>query len=223
MRPDDGTPDHTFAGLSQRVRFKRFSLSQNLQVDRNPESNRWVVTRAQARASLPIAGRGDFHAGYTLRQPYQFGRSIDVIPFRRDHVTAGLTLWVGRSTFNADVATAEQDGRARYYNFSSSLTLPTSGVLGLDLMVAGSYWTEAANRGLLLAPTLGRSIGGMRTRITYQFYQSQSEQATIVSHAADLSLSFPLASQIRSTVRARISVGDKLSSTGLYTSLWVPF
>jgi len=223
VRPDDGTPDHTFVGLSQRVRVKRFSLSQNLQVDRNPESDRWVVTRAQARASIPIGGRGDFHAGYTLRQPYQFGRSVDVIPFRRDHVTAGLTVWVGRGTLNADVATADQDGRARYYNFSSSLRFPTTGFLGLDLMVAGSYWTEAANRGVLLSPTLGRSIGGMRTRINYQYYRSQSEQATIVSHAADLSLSFPLANQIRSTVRARISIGDKLSSTGIYTSLWVPF
>jgi len=223
VRPDDGTPEHTFAGLSQRARVKRFSVSQNLQVDQNPESGRWVVTRAQARASVPIGRRGDFHAGYTLRQPYQFGRSIDIIPFRRDHITAGLTIWAGRNTLNTDVGTADQAGRARYYNVSSSLRLPATGFLGLDLMVAGSYWTEAADRGLLLSPTFSRSIGGVRTRVNYQYYRSQSERATIVSHAADLSLSFSLVNQIRSTIRARISQGDKLTSTGIYTSLWVPF
>ncbi len=222
-RPDNGTPVHTYAGLSQRVRVRRFVLTQHLQVDRNPESGRWVVTRAQARASVPLGRRADVHAGYTVRQPYQFGRSTDIIPFRRDHVTAGVTVGVGRGTLNADVATAHQDGRPRYYNVTSSVAFPTTGVLGLDLMVAGSYWGEATYHGVLVSPTLGRSFGRMRTRVTYQYYRSESDQAMIVSHAADLSVSMPLASGVRSTVRARVSQGDNLTSTGVYMSLWMAF
>jgi len=222
VRPEDGTPDHTF-GLSQRVRVNRFSLSQNLQVDRNPESDRWVVTRAQARASVPLGTRADFHAGYTLRQPYQFGRSIDVILFRRDHINAGLTFWVGSGTVSADVSTADQEGQGRYYNYSSSLSFPRTGLLGFGVSVAGSYWTEDTNRGLLLSPVLSRSFGVVQSRLTYQYYRSETERNTITSHAADVSLSFPLSARIRSTLRARVSQGDNLSSTGLYTSLWVAF
>jgi hypothetical protein len=223
VRSDDGTPHHTFVGLSQRVRVRRFSLSQNLQVDRNPESDRWVVTRAQARASVPLGKRADFHAGYTLRQPYQFGRSMDVIPFRRDHVNVGLTFWVGNGTVSADVSAADQEGQARYYNYSSSLSFPRTGVWGLSVSVAGSYWTEDTNKGLLLSPVLSRSFGVLRSRLNYQYYRSETERYTITSHAADVSLSFPLSARIRSTLRARVSQGDNLSSTGLYTSLWMAF
>jgi hypothetical protein len=89
--------------------------------------------------------------------------------------------------------------------------------------VAGSYWTEDTNKGLLLSPVLSRSFGVLRSRLNYQYYRSETERYTITSHAADVSLSFPLSARIRSTLRARVSQGDNLSSTGLYTSLWMAF
>ena len=88
---------------------------------------------------------------------------------------------------------------------------------------AARYGDVGTVRSLYLSPGLTRGFGSVHTRASYQLYRTETLAAQVLKHAGDLSMSFPLVGRMFGSVRGRHQWGAHLTSTALYTSLWMSF
>lgn len=223
VRPRDDRPVHTFAGLDHGVRWRGARLDQTLQVDRDPATGSWVVSRLLLRGTVPLLDGVQAHARYSLRQPYSLWRTDRVFADRRDELGGGLYLCLGPATVTTDVRASRWAGGRDSYSGSASLRLPQTRLLDLGFAASASYWTSDDRRALHLAPGLSRSFGAVRTRLAYRYYRTVSPFRTLTTHAADLSVSVPLGDRLRASMHARSRYGGQLSSYSLFTTLWTTF
>lgn len=219
----DSVPDHTYAGWSQDIRIGRVSVSHSLQVDRNPESDRWVVSRLLTRMTLRVGDGGALYAGYARRSPYLLGPSTSVFSHVRDHLSGGATLWLGGGSLGVDVSTSQQDGLPTYWAYNASAMVLRSPLWGLGWSVNATYWREEQRHGLLLSPTVSRRVGLGDVRLRYQYYRTDTMDRPETSHSVDLGTTFPLGPRTQATLRGQFRTGDYLSSTGLYAGLSYAF
>ena len=77
-------------GLTHRLNWSALSSHSRLEVDRDPESGAWVVTRLSGRVSASIVNSLEAHGRYDVGRPYSMYRAFDVISYRRDRMTVGL-------------------------------------------------------------------------------------------------------------------------------------
>lgn len=222
-RPRDSLPVHTYAGWSQYLRVRRLRLAHDLQVDRDQERDRWVVTRLNGSASLPLAPGLELRARVSRAEPFAFWRTDQLFPFRRDQGSLGLAFWSPRVNGSADVAAHRSSGGDWGWTYSGALGLPRTAVLGLGWSAAGSYWTQGPTSGLHLASGLSRSVGAAVWRAGYQYDRWDAGVTPVVTHAADLSLSFPLARRTYADLRGRVQRGANLTTQGLFLGLWTAF
>lgn len=233
VRPRNGLFDHTFLGWSQRLRIRRFQLSHDVQVDRHPQTDKWVVTRLHVRTSLPLVGGLSVHGRLAVRQPYSLWSTQDVIALRRDQATVGLSYWGPGGSLNLDVTANRFDlQRDLSYTYASSFNITRTPVLGFGLSGAASYWRQDATRSLYLTSGVNRAFGRLQTRASYQLYRTESTTDNVLTgsatnrfqtHAVHFSLSLPLARRVYSTAQARSQWGENLVTTSLYMSLWTSF
>jgi len=221
--PEDSVPEHTYFGWSQDIRLRSFSVSHSLQVDRNPESARWAVSRLLTRVTLRLGNSGTLYAGYGRRHPYILGPTTDVFSHLRNRINGGATLWLGGGSLGVDVSTSQQDGLPTYWAYTGSAMVLRSPLWGLGLSANATYWREDLSHGLLLAPSVSRQIGLGDVRLRYQFYRTRTGDRSETSHALDLGTTFPLGSRTQATLRGQFRTGDYLSSTGLYAGVWYSF
>jgi len=221
----DTTPAHSFVGWALDGYFGRTSFSTSIQVDNNPDSDNPSVTRLLGRLSVPTGRHLILRAGASLRQPYQLGPATDVIPFRRDRANGGLTILAGGVNLNADVTWNQQQGLSSFLSYSGSFYAPRT-VAELGLGLSGSYWSDdggAGEQGLALSARLNRRFGTLDAGLGYQYYASEILGREDVSHLFDLRLTLPLSRSTRASLRARTRRGDRLSSGGLFASIWWAF
>lgn len=221
--PTDTTPVHTLAGVAQDLRAGRLGLTNTIQVDRNPESGRWVVTQFLGRLSTQVGRAGTVYAGYTIRQPYLLGPVTSVIPFRRDQVNAGFSVWSGLTSVYADVSTSRQPGLSDQWAVSASASRRSSRVGGVGGALSATWWTDSQSDGLLLSPSVTRRFGSTDLDLTYQFYRSAFSGTTTLSHAVELAARMPLGARTQFSARLRQQVGRFLQSSGVSAGLWYSF
>lgn len=222
VMPRDSSPDHTFAGWSQVVWTGRLSFSHNLQVDRNPASGNWNVTRLLTRLALPLGPSLTVHGGYSIQQPYQLGTTFGAIPFRRDRASGGFDVRLSGASIGADVTTGRQEGLEDTWSYSGSVYRAPRGLHGIGLGLTGTRWTGGTSEGLLIAPSLDRQFGRLTLRAGYQYSRTDFGVLSLTTHAADLGSTVPLGPRTGLTLRARWQSGQ-LSSTGLYAGFWYGF
>jgi hypothetical protein len=223
VRPSDGRPDHTYGAWSQYLRVSRLRLGSDLQVDRNPETRAWVITRLNATASVPVVSGLELRARISMFQPYQFWRTTSLITFRRDQGNVGLFFWRSGGSVSVDVTAARlQDGETSY-TYSGAFTILRTPIFGLDWSASASYWTQQTFSSLYGTAGIARSFGRVMTRASYQLYRSGDDAFRSVSHTGDLSLSIPLARSTYATLQGRVQRGDNLWTNGLYVGLWTGF
>jgi hypothetical protein len=223
VRPTDDRPHHTYAGWSQYLRVQRLRLGSNLQVDRNPETDTWVITRLNATASIPLVTGLELRGRISMFQPYQFWQTANLISFRRDQGNLGLFFWRPRGSVSVDVTAARLEGGETSYTYSGAFSLLRTPVLGLDFSASGSYWTQGTFTALYGTGGIARSFGGVMTRASYQLYRTGNDAFRSISHTGDLSLSIPLARSVYATIQGRIQRGDNLWTNGLFAGLWTAF
>ncbi|MEJ2340341.1 MAG: hypothetical protein P8Y15_15825 [Gemmatimonadales bacterium] len=249
LRPRDGRQNHKYLGWSNRLRVDRFLLSQRIQVDRNPATDRWTVTNLQASLSASLGPKLSLNAGYSLRQPYAMGstgtpeevdpldaaegpgdlagiappRPEDPISFRRDRLSGGLSLRLASGTIAADFATSRIEDGAVNYSYSTGISFPRTALAGLGFSAGASYWTQAGSKGLVVTPTISRAFGRVQTQATYQFYRTQNATREITTNAGEVGIRIPISERIGSSIRGRIQRGSGLNSSSLITSFFIAF
>jgi hypothetical protein len=223
VRPRNDWHDHTFVGLSQRLYWDGLQLTQSLQVDRDPVTDRWVVTMLQARISAPLAAGLFAQARYHYRQPYSLSAITDLVSPERDQGGVGVTYAARGGTLSAFATANRYDGYDNSYGGSASFDFPRTAFLGLGFSGSGSYWTRDDGHAVYVTPGLRRMFGGVQTRLLYNYYSTDTIRNAFITHSLDLSLTFPLARRFYATVRGRVQRGDNLEGNSLYMSLWKSF
>jgi hypothetical protein len=222
VRPRDGLPIHSYLGWSQAIRVRRFRLSHQVQVDRNPERDRWIVTRLNGAVGLPLAPGLELQARVAMGQPYAFWRAQNLIGVRRDQGSLGLSYWSRAASLSADVTLHRVAGDTWGRTLGGSVAFPRA-LAGIGWSAATSYWTQGALSGLYLSSGFDRSVGRVWWRGTYQLDRSVGSGDPLVTHSGDLGLSFPLSRRVVVDLRGRVQRGAHLTGYGLSLSLWSGF
>ena len=222
VRPRDGLPTHSYLGWSQALRVRRFRLSHQVQVDRDPERDRWAVTRLNGAMGLPLARGLELQARVAMAQPYAYWRAENLITFRRDQGTLGLAYWSRAASLSADVTLHHVSGGAWGHTFAGSFGFRRA-IAGVGWSGAATYWTQGTLSGLYLASSLDRSFGRVLWRGGYQVDRSTGTGDPLMTHSGDLGLSFPLSRRVFADLRGRVQRGASLTSRAISLSLWSGF
>jgi hypothetical protein len=222
VRPQNGLLTHTFAGWSQRLRVRRVQLSNDIQIDRNPDTDSWTITRLQVRTSLPL-GPVDLHARVSMLQPYSMWSTQNVIAFRRDQASMGVSYWTTGGFLSFDVAANRFNEGSISYTYSTAFGITKTSLFGLGWNNSASYGTRDETTTLYLSSGLNRSFGRTQTRASYQLYRTASMFSTFLTHTADLSLSLPLARRVYTSIEARRQWGQNLLTSNIYMGFWTSF
>lgn len=229
LMPRNGLPNHMYGGWSQRLQVGGFQLSHNLQVDRDPTTSKWVVTQLLARTAIPLGRRVNLRARYALRQPYPITLVEPLITTRRDQGSVGLWFWLGNGSLGADVTVNQVRNESRSYTYAGSFSFPNTAILGLGFSSSISYWMLADRKVLYVSGALSRTFGRVQLQASYYRYQTDElstaldQLTTILAHTGELSLSFPLARRLYSSLQGRIQRGENQNNNNLYASLWLNF
>jgi len=223
VHPRDGRPDHTYAGWSQYLRVQRLRLGSDLAVDKDPETNTWVVTRLNATASIPLTTGLELRGRISMFQPYQFWQPTNLISFRRDQGNVGLFFWRSGGSVSVDVTAARLEGGVTSYTYSGAFSLLRTPIFGLDWSASASYWSQDTFSALYGSGSIARSFGGTQMRASYQLYRTADDVYRSVSHSGDLALSIPVTRSTYATLQGRVQRGDNLWTNGLYVGLWTAF
>jgi hypothetical protein len=224
----DTTPAHNFVGWALDTYFGRTSFSTSLQVDDNPDGDKPIVTRLLGRLSVPAGRHLILRGNLSRRQPYQLGPATDILPYRRDRAGGGVTVMTSGLSMTADVTWNQQEGLSSLMSYAGGLFVPRT-VADIRLSLSGSYWSDggdtggAGEKGLALSGRLSRHFGKLDTGFGYQYYTSEILGREDVSHLLDLNLTVPLSRSTRASIRARTRQGDRLSSGGVFASIWWAF
>jgi len=209
-------------GLRHRMNWSHFGTYSRFELDRDPQSGRWVITRLSGRLSSTLTNSMEIHGRYDLRQPYSIYRSFDVISYRRDQINAGLG-YRGRSLYlSADFVwnyaydagdRRQLDGRS----ITGSASLPR--LRGVGITTSGSYWWSDLGSSMYGMVSLSRSFGKVSGRVYYQMSGSSRFETNLTTHSVATQVAFPLGPRLRSTSRIRFQKGDYVSSTAFETRL----
>jgi hypothetical protein len=131
-------------------------------------------------------------------------------------------------SMTADVTWNQQEGLSSLMSYAGGFYVPRT-VADIRLSLSGSYWSDgddtggAGEKGLALSGRLSRRFGKLDTGFGYQYYTSEILGRENVSHLFDLNLAVPLSRSTRASIRARTRQGDRLSSGGVFASIWWAF
>ncbi|UCF19496.1 MAG: hypothetical protein JSU87_16495 [Gemmatimonadota bacterium] len=223
IRPRTDLRDHTFFGLAQQLRWNRFALGQRLQIDRNPDSDKWEISQLDVRGSVPLGRRLSILTQYSLRQPFSLVASKGAFSIKRERATVGFDYSLPLGSFGADVTANRLDGPDVSYTYSSRFNLPRTPILDLGFSGSASYWKRDIIKTFYVSPGIRRSFGRLDSRLTYQLYSTENAASTVVTHTFDLALTFPLTRHWFTILQARTQHGTNLSSNSIYSGLWVGF
>jgi hypothetical protein len=222
VRPRSDLPVHTYFGWGQSLRVNRFRLSNQIQVDRDPERSQWTVTRLNGAVGIPLARGLELQARVAVAQPYAFWRADNIVTFRRDQGTLGLSYWSRGVGLNADVSMHRVSGGAWGHTIAGSMAFPRA-FWGVGWSGAATYWTQGTLSGLYVATSLDRSVGRVLWRAGYQLDRSSGTGDALMTHAGDVGISFPLSRRVFVDLRGRVQRGEFLTSQALTLSLWSGF
>ncbi len=221
VRPRSDYDTHTFFGWSQSFRWSGLRLSQNLQLDRHPTTGAWEISRLQVRASIPLSRHLLATGRYFVRRPYLLTRVGDPFGIRRVQGHVGLMVNFAGGTAGMTVSGNRVQGTLPNYTYSAYFNLTQTGFLGLGVSAAASYWSRDAASTLYVSGGLNRMFGRVRSHLRLARYQSDTGGARLTSHTVTLSLNFPVHRRFFAGIQARTQFGQNLTSTSLYTSLWM--
>jgi hypothetical protein len=222
VRPRNGLLDHRYVGWSQRLQVSGFQLSHNVQVDRDPTTNQWVVTQLLARSAIPLGRRVDLSVRYSLRQPYAMTLLDNLITRRRDRGSVGLRFWLGNGSLGGDVTANHVRDGATSYTFAGSFSFPSTPVFGLGVSSSVSYWVLEGRKAVYLSGGLNRSFGRVHSRASYYHYRTEG-LSTILTHTGEFSLTFPLTNRLYASLQGRLQRGKTLNSNNVYAGFWLNF
>ena len=93
IRPQDGFPERTMVGLSQRIRIGQAWIHNRIQADRDPAGSDWNITRIQVDGSLNLGGGLSGFAGWRRWRAVPLWEEAAVLGPQEDRGHFGLSYW----------------------------------------------------------------------------------------------------------------------------------
>jgi hypothetical protein len=223
VRPRNDLLVHSFAGLSQDLRVGGVTLAQDLQLDRDPVSGDWSVTRLVVRGAVPLARRLELTGRYGLWRPYYQWRTEDLMPFRRDQAGGGIA-YAGPGGSLAVEATANRfDGGGLTLAYGSSFSVRRTRVFGLGVSGAASYWDGQGATALQWSVGLSRALGAAHGSATFQQYRTEAGSSVLLTRAVDVTLLLPVTRRVQASLRGGTRWSESLVAHAFSVSLWSSF
>jgi hypothetical protein len=230
LRPRIGVSAQRFAGLSQRFYWRRLGLTQRIRFDQRAGGGAWELTQLELRAAVPIARplTALFGYSYWATPILELSAGLDtdslaLAGLERERANVGLAYNLSRGSIGADVTANKMDDGDISYTYAAHFGFARTGLGGLGFFGSASYWEHDATSTLHLAPGVSRTFGRLESRFSYSRYAYANRAGSLVTHALDLSLTFPFTRRWYGLLQGRVQRGKTLNSYSLYSGLWLSF
>ncbi len=210
MWPKDGEPNHTFVGATERLSAGPLWLSHDLQVDRDPSSGKWRISRLRIQGSVDVAGGVELRAGVARQEPWLYGLIGSPFGLRSDRANAGLALR-GRTGYLAVDGSISRDALGeRSSGATGSFALNTL-LGGMGLFGSVGRWSGPYGSTLSAGPSLSFGLPRGSLRVGYRMDRSDYLGRVLLTNAVEASMSLAAAAGFRMTGRLRLQFGGVLS------------
>lgn len=224
VRPTDGLPHHTFLQSSQRVSAGPVRFSDEVQVDRDPGTGGWRVTRLRLRGSFQLAPWLNLHGGVGRLEPWLPGLSGSPFSFRSDRADAGLAVQAPGGFAALDGFMGRDGAGSRTWGGTGMFAMNhIPGLAGVGLSASASRWSGAYGTTLSAAPSVSIDLAPAWLRLGYRLNRADYLGRSTVSHAVDGALDFPFTAGFRGSARLRVQLGGFLTSQSFDLSLYRAF
>ena len=212
---------HTFLGFTHTLNTKQFRLRNLVQVDQDPFSDSWKISRLQVYGIVPINQSLSLRARYLARRPYNLLLTNDVFGYKRERVSGGFSVRAFTGIFSADVALNTSDIIERNLTYTGFASIPQTNILDLGVSTSVHYWRRDDGADVLyIAPAISRYFGRTLAQLQYNFQQSNFDVIETSNHTMEGVLNFPIGNRIRTSIRLQSRWGDFNNMFRVYTTLW---
>ncbi len=219
--PESPFLEHTFFGVSHTLNANTFRLRNLVQVDKDPRTDTWELTRLQVYSSVPVTPSFSLRGRYILRKPYNILLTENVIGYQRERITGGMSVRAFTGTFSADVSVNTSEITDKSYTYSGFASIPRLNVWDLGVSVLANYWTRDDGADVLfIVPSVSRPFGRILAQVQYHYQNSNYDVITSSNHTIEGVLNIPLGNRIRSSIRLQSRWGDFDNAFRVYTILW---
>lgn len=223
LMPGDGLAAQTFFGWSQRLTIAQTRLGTDVQVHRDPVGQSWSVTRLHADGSLNIAPRVSLLARYAFDRPENRFYMTELFSYERKRASLGVRYWNRGGNASVYVTSNKFNSGVASYSVSSAFGLTRTAIMGLGIHGAGTVWFRESARAIDVMAGVDRVFGQVQSRASYRLYRTSGMNATLLSHAVDASIVFPLAPRVYSTLTGRVQRGSNQTGSSVFVSIWTAF
>ena len=215
LRPSDGSK-WSYAGWTQRVSIGPLDFSQRLRLDGGIDGRSLEIGDLRLRARLELAGTLGVHGGYgrtgsSALPPGVRGDAL-TLPYwlvEREEISAGLDVSRGAGSLWIDAGQSTRVDQAPGRFVSGNAALPLA---GSQLLLSGRYWRRDAQSSVGASPALAFGLMGMRLRLAYRFYHTDSGLDDITTHAVGLHTAWSVGRSIGLTAGAEHQWGSNLAA-----------
>ncbi len=224
VRPRNDEVRHRFFGASQRLSAGPLSLSHDLEVDRDPISGSWKVSRLLVRGSVDLTSELEMRAGVAREEPWIPGLSGSPFGYRRDRANVGLAYHGPTGFASVDASMGKDAGGSRTWGGTGVFSVNRlPGLEGVGLLASVSRWSGAYGTSESATPMLAFDLNSVRLRAGYRISRNDYLGDPIVTHAVEGSVDLPFGEGFRLNSRARVQFGGYLSSQSFDLGLYRAF
>jgi hypothetical protein len=223
LRPTNDVPTHTYLGATQRISVRGLTLSQDLQLDRDPSEGAWRISRLRVRGAVSLGGPVALRAGFSRRESFVLGGTLPFAP-RSDRVDAGFSIRGEGGFLSADVGANEDAQGNRTWGTAGSFVVYR--IAGLEATGAsGSVmrWTGLNGDIISASPSLSRDLGSARIRLGYRFSHADYLARVTTTHGTHASADMRLSDGVRLFARVRVQWMGALRNEGVDLRLYRVF
>lgn len=224
VKPEDGAPEHLYVGWSGQAWVSGLNVAHTVQVDRDPGSNRWVISDLLTQIRLPVGGPLSARGTWSRRSPFYFWRTSAPISYRRDDIGGGLSVDFAGASISGDAFFHQADGDSAWSrSYAGTFRLASLAGSKVGLHGSGSYSDDALLSMLSLATGVDRSWGRSFGRLGYRLVDSSNAWFDLVSHQAEVLIDFPVQPGVRANALGHVRLGRGLRSYRLQIGIWRSF
>lgn len=225
VQPHTDYLDHQYLGLEQSFTWGRFSLTQQLQLDNDPETKGWVASNFRANTRIKITDWLTLRNRYTIRQPYRMYSTGSPISVRRDQIQTGLNIQVLDARVGLSYTTRYTRETYESRTMTAYATSPPLTRASVSIFGSVNHWEADFGTALYLNGGLSKPVGGTLLRLDYGFYRSTNVQQIdpIDLHRYSFAATVPLGEKMYANLRTSLQQSQYLNSITFNTSLQYRF
>ncbi len=225
VQPSTDYLDHKFLGLEQSFNWGIFSINQDLQLDKDPETQAWVASNFRANSRVKITDWLTLRNRYTIRQPYRMYSTASPISVRRDQIQTTLNFQVLEARFGVSYTTRYTRQQYESRTYTAFATSPALTRAQFSLFGSYNFWESSFGSALYLNGGVNKPVGPAMIRLDYGFYRSTNENQVepIDLSRYTFSTTLPIGDKVYANFRTSLQQSQYLNSITFNTSLQYRF